>query len=326
MRRGGLLTQVLLVNLLLIAAAVVIASIATNTDSQLRDEGALGIVLGFALAATVAVNVFLLSRRFAPLEELVDRMEMASLDRPAEQDPIPGPEEVRRLDRSFRRMLLRLEGERHRSSRLALQAQERERARIAVELHDEVNQSLTALMLRIEAVRTKAPAELHPDLEATREVAAQAMKELVSLARQLRPTALDDLGLRAALAGLVEEIDRQSPIKAFHEIARPLDDVDPDVALATYRIAQEALSNAVRHAGASNIRLRLLREGSRLRLRVTDDGAGFDPKAVGEGLGLEGMRERARLIDAELAIESRPGEGTRVRLEVSDADIDGERP
>ena len=326
MRRGTLLTQVLLVNLLLIAAAVVAAAIASTPDSQLRDTGGAGLVLGFALALAVAVNVFLLSRRVQPLERLADEMEQVNLSRPRREEPpaVGGPDEVRRLERSFRRMLERLEAERRHSASAALEAQERERARVARDLHDEVNQALTALVLRIEALRTAAPAELSDELAETARVASQAMEELLTLARQLRPTALDDLGLKAALVGLVEDTGRQSGIEtAFEsdESGRPFSELPDEIQLVTYRVAQEALTNAARHSGASHIRVRLMLSGEGLELRVSDDGSGL-PEGEPEsgGLGIAGMRERVLLIGGELEIESPSGLGTRIRLRLADVD------
>ncbi len=329
MRRGSLLTQVLLVNLLLIAAAVIAAVIASAPNSELRDTGAAGLVLGFAVAATVAVNVYLLSRRTAPLEQLADEMEEVDLSRPRPDiEPIKGAEEIERLERSFRAMLDRLEAERRHGASAALEAQERERARVARDLHDEVNQALTGLVLRLEALRAKAPPDLSDDLEETSAVARQAMEELLTLARQLRPTALDDLGLKAALAGLVEEVGRQTGIAtAFEsdESAGSFHQLPDELQLVTYRVAQEALSNAVRHSGARHIRVRLTLTGDGLELRVSDDGAGFDASEPPAGLGVAGMRERAMLVGAAFGIESRPGLGTRVRLVVAGADetLDG---
>src|ERR671919_1362500 len=167
MRRRDLMTQVLLVNLLLIVAAVVAAIIAANPNVDLGERPEAGLVLGFAIALTVIVNVVLLQRRFRPLERLVDEMERADLTRPGANlrggEPT-GPEEVERLHRAFRRMLERLEAERRRTSSAALAAQEQERARVARDLHDEVNQSLTGLLLRLEAARVKAPVELAHEL------------------------------------------------------------------------------------------------------------------------------------------------------------------
>lgn len=321
MRRGTLLTQVLVVNLMLIAAAVLAASIASNPDSAFSDRDVIGLVLGFALALTVAINVYLLSRRFEPLERLVEEMERADLSRPAPAEvSIQGPEEVRRLARTFHEMLVRLEAERRAGAHAALEAQERERARVALDLHDEVNQALTGLLLRIEALRRTAPEEIRGELAETGAVAAQAMQELLTLARQLRPTTLDDLGLEAALAELVEEAGQHSGITTTFETEGEIDLIAPDVQLVAYRIVQEALSNAIQHSGAERVRVRLLHAGESLELRVTDDGTGFVPRTDDRGLGIAGMRERALLIGGVLELESEAGAGTRVRLRAPSAD------
>ena len=138
-------------------------------------------------------------------------------------------------------MMRRLEAERRRAGSAALRAQEEERARVARDLHDEVNQSLTGLLLRLEAVREAAPPELERELAETKALANQAMRELLSLARQLRPTALDDLGLAAAIAGQVEQIARAG-IEAALAAEGDFSDLDDDVQLVVYRVAQEALS------------------------------------------------------------------------------------
>jgi two-component system sensor histidine kinase UhpB len=317
MRRGTLLTQVLLVNLLLIAAAVVAASIATNPDTSLQDGGTMSLVLGFALAAAVAINVYLLSRRFEPLEDLVEEMESADLTRPGlanhHPDP-PGPEEVKRIHRAFREMLARLEAERRQGASTALQAQERERARIALDLHDEVNQSLTGVLLLIEALRRKADPELEAELAEMGAVASQAMEELLRIARHLRPTVLDDLGLEAALATLVDETRGRTDLEASFVSTADLSDVADEVQLVAYRVAQEALSNAIQHGTPLRVDVRLSgREGS-LELVVADDGRGFTPGSNGNGLGIAGMRERALLCGGTIDVESAPGAGTRVTL------------
>ena len=326
MRRGTLLTQVLAANLLLITVATIAAAVVAGTGDIDEDSGA-GLVLAFAVALTVLVNVFVLARRFRPLEQLADEMERADLSRPraAVLDAGEGPEEVRRLQRSFRRMLERLEAERRRSASAALEAQEQERARVARDLHDEVNQSLTGLVLRLEAVRGKAPPELAEDLAETRSLANRAMEELVALARQLRPTALDDLGLKAALAGSTDELGRQSGIATSFGAAGEFDDVPGEVQLVLYRVGQEALANAARHSGAESIVVRLARQDGRVELTVSDDGRGFAFDQAGAGLGIEGMRERALLVGGELDIESRPGVGTKVRLVVDPVRSGGRR-
>ena len=328
MRRSkNLMTQVLVVNLLLIVAAVVAASIAANPDIDISSKPEAAMVLGFAVALTVLVNMVLLQRRFRPLERLVDEMERADLSRPGAnlRDPgeFGGPEEVERLHHTFRRMLERLETERRRASSAALTAQEEERTRIARDLHDEVNQSLTGLLLRLEAVREHAPVELAHELNETKALANQAMEELLALARQLRPTALDDLGLKAALAGNVDELSRSSGIRASFESDGDFGDLPAEAQLVVYRVAQEALSNAAQHAGAESVLVRLSRADGQAELTVSDDGQGFTFDQTSRGLGLGGMRERALLIGGDLRVESRPQVGTRVRLRVPIEKNDG---
>jgi len=326
MHRRDLLTQVLIVNLLLVVAAVVAAVFAANPNVSISDRPESALVLGFAVALTISVNLFLLQRRFRPLEELVDQMERADLSRPGANlrtgSAPSGPEEVRRLYAAFVRMLERLEAERRRTSSAALHAQEEERTRVARDLHDEVNQSLTGLLLRLEIAREKAPPELAAELAEIRQLAHQAMNELLTLARQLRPTALDEFGLKAALAGQVRDIDRQGIVRAGFESSGELADVPEDAQLVLYRVAQEALSNAIRHSGAETVRVRLSREGEIVELSVGDDGRGFTFDKATRGLGIAGMRERALLVNGDFQVESRPQAGTRVRLRVPIGTVD----
>jgi two-component system sensor histidine kinase UhpB len=327
-RDRRLLTQVLVVNLLLIVVAVVAAILAANPDINFSEKPEAALVLGFAVALTVLLNLFLIQRRFRPLERLVEEMERADLSRPGANlrgdVSFGGPEEVERLNRAFRRMLERLEAERRRTSSAALAAQEKERARIARDLHDEVNQSLTGLLLRLETARQQAPHSLMRELTETKALANQAMQELLALSRQLRPTALDDLGLKAALAGHVQELDSEG-VHASFESHGDFSDLPKDVQLVVYRVAQEALSNAIQHSDAENLRVSLLREDGEVELRVGDDGRGFSFEQAAKGLGLPGMRERALLVGGDLRVESRPELGTRVSLRVPIEGDDGGR-
>jgi two-component system sensor histidine kinase UhpB len=271
-------------------------------------------------AATIGllVNVIMQRRRFAPLESLIEEMEKVDLSRPgpvlpASIDGVAETEEVARLELAFLRMMRRLEAERRRAGSAALRAQEQERARVARDLHDEVNQSLTGLLLRLEAVSEEAPPELEAELAETKTLANRAMLELLSLARQLRPTALDDLGLAAAIAGQVEQISGAG-VEAELSAKDDFSNLDDDVQLVVYRVAQEALSNAARHSGATRIAVTLRRAGKGAELEVADDGRGFAFEQSERGLGIAGMRERALLVGGELTIESRPDHGTTVRL------------
>jgi two-component system, NarL family, sensor histidine kinase UhpB len=278
------------------------------------------IVLALAVAA-LALALLRLRRRYAPLEDLIEEMEKVDLSRPgpllpASIDGVGETEEVERIELAFLRMMRRLEAERRRAGSAALAAQEEERARLARDLHDEVNQSLTGLLLRLEAVREAAPPALEAELAETKTLANQAMRELLSLARQLRPTALDDLGLAAAVAGQVEQLG-QAEVEARIDAEGDFSGLGDDAQLVVYRVAQEALSNAGRHSGASHVAVALRRrDDGGVDLEVVDDGRGFAFEESERGLGIGGMRERALLIDGELTIESRPGHGTTVRLTV----------
>jgi two-component system sensor histidine kinase UhpB len=278
-------------------------------------------VIGLALVVvTLALALVRERRRLRPLEDLVEAMEKVDLSSPrpllpASIDGVGETEEVARIESSFLRMMRRLEAERRRAGSAALHAQEEERARVARDLHDEVNQSLTGLLLRLEAAREAAPPELEDELAETKALANQAMGELLSLARQLRPTALDDLGLAAAIEGQVDRLGGE--IEGGFEIEGNFSDLGDDAQLVVYRVAQEALSNAARHSGAKRVEVRLRRtETGDVLLEVSDDGRGFAFDESERGLGIGGMRERALLIGADLAIESRPDKGTTVRLTV----------
>jgi two-component system sensor histidine kinase UhpB len=279
-------------------------------------------VIGLALVVVALIlSLARERRRLRPLEDLVEAMEKVDLSSPrpllpAMIDGVAETEEVERLEQAFLRMMRRLEAERRRAGSAALHAQEEERARVARDLHDEVNQSLTGLLLRLEAAREAAPPELEDELAETKALANQAMRELLSLARQLRPTALDDLGLAAAVGGQVEQLGR-GEIEARLSVEGDFSDLGDDAQLVVYRVAQEALSNAARHSGAKQVEVRLRRlESGGVVLEVTDDGRGFAFDESERGLGIGGMRERALLVGGELTIESRPQYGTTVRLDV----------
>jgi two-component system, NarL family, sensor histidine kinase UhpB len=278
------------------------------------------VVLALAVAV-LATSLLRLRNRFEPLEKLIEEMEKVDLGRPGAAlpgsiDGVGETEEVERLELAFLRMMRRLEAERRRAGSAALQAQEQERARVARDLHDEVNQSLTGLLLRLEAAREAAPPELEAELDETKALANQAMRELLSLARQLRPTALDDLGLVAATAGQVEQL-RHADVDAGFAAEGDFSDLRDDAQLVVYRVAQEALANATRHSEANSVEVHLRRrEDGGVELLVSDDGRGFAFDEAEGGLGIAGMRERALLVGGELTIESRPGRGTTVRLAV----------
>ena len=190
----------------------------------------------------------------------------------------------------------RLEAERRRAGSAALRAQEEERARVARDLHDEVNQSLTGLLLRLEAVREAAPPELEPELAETRALANQAMQELLSLARQLRPTALDDLGLAAAIAGQLEQVERSGLTAELSDRGRLL---RPRRRRAAGRLPGRpggADQRRPPQRGAADRGEPAPGRRRGVELEISDDGRGFAFEQSERGLGIGGMRERALLI------------------------------
>lgn len=318
MKRRPIFTEVMLLNAVMVALATAGAALVTGSSTDHIEQ--LLLIAAVAAGITCLLNVVILRRRFTPLEDVITEMEKVDLSQPGANLPswIDGQarsEEAERLELAFLRMMRRLEAERRRSSNAALTAQEEERARVARDLHDQVNQSLTGVLLRLEATRSQAPPELAAEIEETSSLAHQAMDELLTVARQLRPTALDDLGLRAAIAGLVEQADRAGVTASFTCNDDP-SGLDPDIQLVIYRVSQEAIGNALRHSGADRIEVNLERINDRFRLTVTDNGSGFSFDQATSGLGLGGMRERAMLVGGDFNVESRAGHGTSIRLDL----------
>ena len=315
-RRESLIGQVVAVNVLLVTATLFGASAAAGLDLTINDDRLRFGLLAMSIILVLLVNMLLLRRRFSPLEALIDRIERIDPAQPGEFDAPPSTiDEVERLATSFRRLLRRIDDERRRSGRLVLRAQEQERRRLARDLHDEVNQALTAILLRLEALSQDAGPELAAQLRELKALVSQAMEELLKLARQLRPAALDDLGLVAAIEGQITRFSEQTGIQASLRTNGEPGAVGEDQQTVIYRVVQETLNNAAQHSGAAHVDFDLqIFPSHGVELRVSDDGHGFDPRQATHGLGLGGMAERARLVGGELSVRSQPGRGTRVRL------------
>jgi two-component system sensor histidine kinase UhpB len=322
-RDDSLIGQVVAANVVLVALTLLAASLAAGLD--LVNQRWQFLILALAIMLTLCVNLWMLQRRFRPLERLIERIERIDPAEPAsleldERDPV---EEIDRLSHSFKRLLDRIEEERRRSGQLVMRAQEEERRRLARDLHDEVNQALTAILLRLEALAQDAPGGRNGEVTELKRLVNQAMEELLNLARQLRPSALDDHGLEPAIDTQLKRFASRTGVEA-----RLMTEGDPttlgeDVQIAVYRVVQEALANVGRHAAATCVEVDLEVEVGRTELRVRDDGVGFDPGEAasrgadgGGGLGLKGMAERARLVGGELDVRSAPGSGTSVTLRI----------
>lgn len=204
-------------------------------------------------------------------------------------------------------------------------AQEAERARVARDLHDQIGQSLTSVLLGLRLVDGSISTD-PPDLDdvrartdEVRALVAEALEEVRQLAFDLRPTVLDDVGLVAALRRLAADLTERFGTR----IELHLDGLDDETRLpaefetVVYRVVQEALTNVVRHARATRAEVEISVDEQRARARIVDDGLGFDvDPATLRSLGIAGMRERATLVGGRLEINSAPGQGTAVGLEV----------
>jgi two-component system sensor histidine kinase UhpB len=296
---------------LAVAAAVLALSPATVSFPVALTEA---IVLAAGLGVMLVLNFALLRRALSPLEGLRNLMRGADPLRPGPRARVDAATpELRAVSESFNEMVERLEAERRESASRALAAQEGERRRIAQELHDEVGQKLTAVMLQLDGLSRSKPA---PALVEAREGVRDSLEDVRMIARRLRPEALDDLGLAAALAALTNSVARAGEMTIERRLDRSLPPMPPDAELVVYRVAQEALTNVLRHADCGEASLELRGVEAGVQLEVTDTGRGFDTAGVGESAGIRGMRERALLLGAALEIESSLGVGTSVRLRV----------
>ena len=310
----SLLWRVFAANTVVFVASTAILAWAPITVHRVATLSEL-IVLGIGLVLMLAIDLILLQRAFGPLRRLAGTMSAVDPEQPGRRaetfDGAGG--EVIALSRSLNAMLDRLEGERRDSGRRVLTAQEQERARIARELHDEVGQTLTAIALRAERAAGQA-GHREQALGEIAQIAQRSLEDVRRIGRELRPEALDDLGLVNALIALCARVDRQGNLRVRRELDWRLPVLSSEVELVIYRSAQEALTNVLRHARATEASVELRREGGRVVLTVLDNGRGL-PEAITES-GLRGLRERARLIDATLRIESSPGRGTELTLAV----------
>ncbi|MET7641603.1 HAMP domain-containing sensor histidine kinase [Streptomyces sp. NPDC005438] len=296
---------------LLIASALVLLGPITISTPVLLTEA---LIMSGGLAAMLVANAALLRVGLAPLQRLTRAMITTDLLRPAQRPAVTGDGEIADLIRTFNAMLDRLETERAASSARALSAQEAERRRIAQELHDEVGQTLTAVLLELKRVADQAPPPVREELLHVQESTRGSLDEIRRIARRLRPGVLEELGLTSALKSLAREIPSSAGLSIRTRVEGELPPLGEEAELVLYRVAQEGITNTLRHADASRMELVLRREPFGVELLIRDDGRGLGNAP--EGAGIRGMRERALLIGAQLSLGRSPMGGTEVRLRV----------
>jgi two-component system, NarL family, sensor histidine kinase UhpB len=272
-------------------------------------------LLAAGLAVLLTLDFVVLRRVLSPLFRLTEVMTSIDPDMPGRrlEGVKPLSAEGAALSEAFNAMLDRLESSRREASRTALAAQEAERARVARELHDEIGQTLTAVLMHAERAADDDPSLAPAELVRVSDAVRDSLDEVRRIARELRPEALDDLGFVNALIALCSRVDAQGGLRVRRELAK-LPPLSPEVELVLYRVAQESLTNALRHADAAIAIVSLAADAEGVTLSIADDGRGLPAELPGGTAGIAGMRERALLVDGRLSIESRPDEGTQVRL------------
>lgn len=283
-----------------------------------------------ATLITLLTNIFLLRMSFLPLFALLSTMREVSAGKTQARAQVTTTDsEIGAMAQTFNNMLDSLEALRRAQTMQILQAQEDERRRLALELHDETGQNLTALLIHTEilhqslqllpenGVAKETRQRLETGLEQLTQLTQHTLEDIRVLAQQLRPAVLDDLGLRAAFRWLVEdslqrlhlEIDLR--VVGLEETKHLL---PPAYETALFRIAQESLTNIARHAYTQRASILLKRDQQQVCLQIHDDGCGYSEIQHHSGSGLIGMRERATQLKGTLTIQSQAGQGTTIQV------------
>jgi len=201
------------------------------------------------------------------------------------------------------------------SARL-VRAQEDERRALSRELHDEVSQAFSAILMEIDnLLDLEQPASVRPRLQMVRNLATRGVDVTRNMSLLLRPSMLDDFGLIPALRWLARDVSRRTGLRVQVEAPEAADELPDEHRTCIFRLVQEALNNVARHAQARNVQITVATEPSRVSVRIQDDGAGFDTRWV-RGLGLLGMEERVRHVGGHFSVDSQAGRGTVLNAEL----------
>jgi signal transduction histidine kinase len=314
--RVPLLGKLVGANLLIVAAALLVVVAERRGVLPGNAVSILGVALGVSLVVNLGL-VYVALRPLSDLELTAARVSAGDLEARVAPSPL-ADRDMARVGTTLNTLLDNLTADRARVRRLAAQvinAQDEERARVARELHDSTAQMLAAVMLQLGvAARENESPEVDERIATVREMVAEALEEVRTLSHTIHPRVLDDLGLAAALSWLARQTREQEALdaEAFADDGAPIPRL---AATVLYRVAQESLRNAARHAQAHRVELWLRRTATTATLEVVDDGRGFDVRRAEErrpGMGLFSMRERVGLANGSLTVESAPGRGTRV--------------
>jgi two-component system sensor histidine kinase UhpB len=334
----SLFYKALIANSALVVLGALGGTAITLRVATLRSSGEAGLYLPLTvtflvagLALSILLNALVLRAALGPLNRLQDvvrRVGEGDLSVRARPTPLADAE-IARIAETLNVMLDNVqsyEGQVRNLSGALIRAQEDERQRIARELHDDTGQVLTLLLIRMKLLESQPGAEeLQPQIEELRGLIANAIDQVRRLALNLRPPTIDQLGLFPALRSLVATFTESTGLHVTLELSREPITLARERTLAVYRVVQEALTNAAKHAGAQQVSVAVSRDGDWLVATIRDDGRGFTPEtfigrhrqpAGGAGVGLFGMEERARLAGGALSLQSAPGRGASVTLRV----------
>jgi two-component system, NarL family, sensor histidine kinase UhpB len=327
--RVPLIYKILVGNMLIVALGAVVGTVITVWHvRQYPEDPHYGLIVIFAAMGFVisfVVNNWILKMALQPLDCLQAAVNAIRRGEPGVQIRCGGPTDERldRLVETFNLMVSQQAADAHRLQNLShriLQAQEEERQRVARELHDEAAQALTSLLVHLRLLeRAYTPEQAQQRVHELRELTAGALEEVRRVALDLRPKILDDLGLTAALAWRVDEFNAAAEATATLHVEGINERLPRMVELVFYRVAQEALNNAARHAAAAHVTLTLRRIDETLHLSIVDDGKGFDvarklDSQTHDGLGLLGICERMSMIGGGAKIDAERGRGTRITV------------
>lgn len=334
----SLFYKALIANSALVVLGALGGTAITLRVATLRSSGEAGLYLPLTvtflvagLALSILLNALVLRAALGPLNRLQDvvrRVGEGDLSVRARPTPLADAE-IARIAETLNGMLDNVQSYEDQVRNLSgalIRAQEDERQRIARELHDDTGQVLTLLLIRMKLLESQPGAEaLQPQIEELRGLIANAIDQVRRLALNLRPPTIDQLGLFPALRSLIATFTESTALHITLELSREPITLARERTLAVYRVVQEALTNATKHAGAQHISVVVRREGDWLVATVRDDGRGFTPETFsgrhrqptgGAGVGLFGMEERARLAGGTLLLQSAPGRGASVTLRV----------
>lgn len=322
-----ILYKVLIANAVVVLAGAIIGTYTTvlfvHEDVMPTREGLVMLFAVVGVLLSLAVNYWVLKVAFEPLDSL-ERVATAvrNGDFSARTEPWRfGDPQLLRFSDTFNQTLNELQQDREHIQMLVnqvIRAQEDERQRISRELHDDTAQVLFAQLLRLTALKSSANDEVRETAREMEDMTVEAIESVRRLALELRPPALDDLGLREALGALVQRFEDQSDSILVYHVTGLRERLSAEIELVLYRVAQEALTNVAKHADAANVSVSLMRSGDSVSLIVEDDGQGLDLATMrsrdgqGLGLGLFGMEERVQLVSGTLSIETIEPHGTRI--------------